>query len=137
MSLLLYANDKTFLFRCISAFVNLLFHPWVIGIKRIEKITNEEIKARPGVANISENIREARLRWLGHVERKTEEDAVMRTWQMEVSGHQKIGRPKLRWSDVMRQIHEGETSKDRRSTRTENNEIETSMGRPQIGKGDL
>ena len=29
---------------------------------------NEEIRAMTGVANISEKIREARLRWLGHVE---------------------------------------------------------------------
>ena len=34
-----------------------------------------------GVANISETIREVRLRWLGHVERQTEEDVVMRTWK--------------------------------------------------------
>ena len=40
--------------------------------KRIEKIRNEEIRERAGVANISEKIREARLRWLGHVEIKTE-----------------------------------------------------------------
>ena len=50
-----------------------------MGIKRIEKIRNEEIGARGGVANISEKIREARLRWLGNVERKTEEDVVRRT----------------------------------------------------------
>ena len=31
------------------------------------------------MANISEAIREARMRWLGHEERKTEEDVVMRT----------------------------------------------------------
>ena len=31
------------------------------------------------MADISEKIREARLRWLGHVERKTEEDVAMRT----------------------------------------------------------
>ena len=47
-------------------------------------------------------IRKARLIWLGHVERKTEEDVVMRTWKMEVGGHRKTGRPKLRWSDVIR-----------------------------------
>ena len=33
------------------------------------------------MANISEKIREARLRWLGHVTRKTEEDVVMRRWK--------------------------------------------------------
>ena len=30
---------------------------------------------------MSQKVREARLRWLGHVERKTEEDVVMRTWK--------------------------------------------------------
>ena len=44
----------------------------------------EDIRAREGVANTSENIRETRLRWLGHVERKTEEDVAMRTWKTEM-----------------------------------------------------
>ena len=60
-----------------------------MGIKRIEKIRNEEIRARSGVANISGKIREARLRWLDHVERKTEEDVVMITCTMEVGRHRK------------------------------------------------
>ena len=47
---------------------------WMMGIKMIEKIRTEEIRARACVANISEKIREARLRWLGYVERKTEEE---------------------------------------------------------------
>ena len=75
---------------------------WMMGIKRIEKIRTEEIRAKSGVANVSEKIREVRLRWLGYVERKTEGDLVMITWKMEVGGHRKIGRPKLRWSDVIR-----------------------------------
>ena len=54
---------------------------WMMGIKRIEKIHNEEIRGRAGVANISENIKEARPRRLDHMERKTEEDVVMRTWK--------------------------------------------------------
>ena len=85
---------------------------WMMGIERIEKIRNEEIRARAGVANISEKIREARLRWLGHVERKTEEDENME----DGSVHRKIGRPKLRWTDAVRKIKR-ERSKYRRSTR--------------------
>ena len=56
---------------------------WMTGMERIGIIRNEEIRARAdaGVANISQNIREARLRWLGHVERKTEEDVVMGRWK--------------------------------------------------------
>ena len=51
------------------------------------------------MANISEKIREARLRWLGHVQRNT---VAMSTWKMEVGGHRKLGRPKLTWRDVIR-----------------------------------
>ena len=74
-----------------------------MGIQTIEKIRNEEIRAIAGVANISEKIREVRQRWLGHVARKTE-DVVMRIENKEDGsrGHRKIGRPKLRWSDVRR-----------------------------------
>ena len=36
-----------------------------------------------------------------------------------------------------KKIHEGGTSKDRRSTRPENVEIENSMRRPQIGKSRI
>ena len=93
---------------------------WMIGINRIEKIRNEEIRARAGVANISENIRIADRRWLGCVERNikdSEEDVVMRTWKW-VSGHRKIGRPKLRWRNVIRtDMLKRERSKDRRSLR--------------------
>ena len=44
----------------------------VMGIKRIEKTRNEDIRARAGMANTSEKIREARLRWLGHLGTNTE-----------------------------------------------------------------
>ena len=37
-------------------------------IHRIEKIRTEEIRARAGVANIGEKIREVRPRWLGRKE---------------------------------------------------------------------
>ena len=52
------------------------------------------------------------------MERKSEADAVMRTWTLEVGGHRKIGRPKLRWSDV--------TRKDTKETRVK---IEEPQGR--------
>ena len=44
---------------------------WMMGIKMIAKIRKE---IRAGEANISEKIREARLRWFGHVTRKTAEE---------------------------------------------------------------
>ena len=37
------------------------------------------------------------------MEEKGEEDVVMITWKMEVRRHSNIGRPKRRWSDVIRE----------------------------------
>ena len=54
---------------------------WMMGIKRMEKIRNENIRERTGVANIIEEIREARLGWLSNEEKKTEHDAIMRRWK--------------------------------------------------------
>ena len=53
---------------------------------------------------------------------------------MEVGGHQNIGRPKLRWGDVIRNDMNAMYSKDRRSTIPENVENKNLMRRPQ-GKG--
>ena len=92
---------------------------WMMEIKRIEKIRNVEIRARPGVANISEKITEARLRWLGHVDRDCRRCS---NENMEVGGHRKIGSTKLSRSDAIRR-HDAERSEDRRSTRSENVEI--------------
>ena len=57
----------------------------MMAIKMIAMFRSEEIRARACVTNISETIREARLRWLGHEERErereTEEDIVMIIWK--------------------------------------------------------
>ena len=72
-------------------------------MKRIEKIRIDEIRA-----NIGEKIGEARLRWLGHVERNNEGDVVMMTWNTEVSVRH-IGRFNSRWSDARRKKWGGGT----------------------------
>ena len=51
----------------------------MMGINIIKKTSKEEIRARSGV---SEKIREARLRWLGNVERETGVDVSMRKWKL-------------------------------------------------------
>ena len=94
-----------------------------MGIKRIEKIRTEEIRARAGVANISGNIREARLRWLGRVLKKTERCS---NEIVEVSGHGKT-KTELERCCTMKYTVE------RSSTKPENMENESSMGK-QTGK---
>ena len=56
------------------------------------------------MANIIEKIGEARLIWLGHVEKKTGKGVVegLGNETIAVGLYRKIGRPKLSWSDVIR-----------------------------------
>ena len=75
---------------------------------------------------MSKKIGEARLRWLGLVEGKTGEDVIVGKWEIEVSGHRKKGRPKLRWSDF-KQRHAGDRISERRSTILEDSENENLM----------
>ncbi|VDO19279.1 unnamed protein product [Heligmosomoides polygyrus] len=40
---------------------------WTAGVTRIDRIRNDAIRQKFGVAPISDKMREARLRWYGHV----------------------------------------------------------------------
>jgi len=42
------------------------------------------------------------LRWLGHVERMSEERVVKKLYQTTAEGSRSVGRPRLRWMDDVR-----------------------------------
>ncbi|KAL5143855.1 SPX domain-containing membrane protein [Glycine soja] len=56
---------------------------WMCGKTRQDKIRNEAIRERVGVAPIVEKMVEIRLRWFGHVERRPVDSVVRRVDQME------------------------------------------------------
>ena len=45
---------------------------WILGVSRREKKRNEDIRKKRGVANRVGKMREARLRWFGHMMRREE-----------------------------------------------------------------
>ena len=51
---------------------------------------------------MAEFLREKRLRWFGHVQRRDKYDATRNILQMTVDGKRNRGRPKLRWRDLVR-----------------------------------
>ncbi|KAH1262945.1 Phosphoinositide phospholipase C 6 [Glycine max] len=76
---------------------------WMCGKTRQDKIRNEAIRERVGVAPIVEKMVENRLRWFGHVERRPVDSVVKRVDQMErrqtIRGR---GRPKKTIREVIK-----------------------------------
>uniref|UniRef100_A0A183FJ74 ISNCY family transposase n=1 Tax=Heligmosomoides polygyrus TaxID=6339 RepID=A0A183FJ74_HELPZ len=63
---------------------------------------NDAIRQKFGVAPIADKMREARLRWYGHVLRGKEDSVRKIDRNFEVIGKRPRGRPKQRWSDTLR-----------------------------------
>jgi len=49
-----------------------------------------------------DKVREARLRWFGHVQRREEEDCVRRILEADLLGQRSRGRQRKRWIDVVK-----------------------------------
>ena len=56
-----------------------------------------------GVYDIAGKLRETRLLWYGHVQRREEQHVTKRVLNMELPGRRKQGRPKRRWRDCVRE----------------------------------
>ena len=62
---------------------------------------NEELRNGVDVESITEVARRNRLRWYGHVERKSDGGWVKKCTKMEMNGKRKRGRPKITWKEVV------------------------------------
>ena len=74
-----------------------------LGVTRMDKIRNEYIRGTAQVERFGEKMREARLRWYGHVLRKDDGYIGRRMLRMELPGKRKWGRPKRRFMDVVKE----------------------------------
>ena len=59
--------------------------------------TSEELRKLVGVEPITTVIRSGRLRWYGHVMRKSDEDWVKKCMEYRVEGRRPVGRPRRTW----------------------------------------
>ena len=76
---------------------------WMSGKTRHDRIRNDIIRERVGVAPIVEKLVENRLRWFGHVERRPVDAVVRRVDQMEESQVKRgRGRPKKTIRETIR-----------------------------------
>jgi len=67
------------------------------GVKLNERKKSEGLTELVGLEPVSLMIKNTRLRWFGHVERKDDNDSVKRCITWEVEGIRQTGRPKKTW----------------------------------------
>jgi len=70
-------------------------------LEKQNKLRSEATIWRTG--NSKRNKKKGRLRWLGHVERMSEERVVKRLYQNTPEGSRSVGRSRLRWMDDVRE----------------------------------
>ena len=64
---------------------------WMCGNTMIDRIRKQEIKEKLEVAPLSAKMRDNRLRWFGHVQRKTHDAPVKRIEFIIVNGNRSRG----------------------------------------------
>ncbi|KAI5628469.1 receptor tyrosine-protein kinase erbB-3 precursor [Silurus asotus] len=74
-----------------------------LGVTTMNKIRNEFIRGTAHVRCFGDKVREARLRWFGHVQRRDMNYIGRRMLRMEPPGRRKRGRPRRRFMDVVRE----------------------------------
>ena len=76
---------------------------WICGKTKKDKIRNECFREHVGVASIGDKIREARLRWFGHVHCKLAAGPVRKSLAMLVDGPPRgRSRPMSTWMEVVK-----------------------------------
>ena len=76
---------------------------WSCGHTRRDRIKNEDIRDKLGVAPIEEKLVQHRLRWFGHLQRRPPEAPVRAGIIDRIAcSHRGRGRPRLTWEEVVK-----------------------------------
>ena len=69
------------------------------GWTKKDRIRNEKVRSILGAVPVEAKLGGHRLRWYGHVQRKSESHITRSVQQITVNGRRNKGRPELRWMD--------------------------------------
>jgi len=77
---------------------------WTLRRREEERLglTLKDRKRNDDIRCITDKVREARLRWYGHIQRREEDDCVKRIPEADIHGQQSRGRQRKRWTDVVK-----------------------------------
>ena len=74
---------------------------WMCGVSLRDRVLSTELRERMGIESVSDTVKQNRLRWLGHVLQKDDDDWVKKITLFEVEGNRGWGRPRMAWSQVV------------------------------------
>ena len=81
---------------------------WICGHTRMDRVRNDGIRDRIGVAPIEEKLVQHRLRWFGHVQRRPSEAPVhCGVLCRDTNVRRGRGRPKLTWEEAIKRDLKG------------------------------
>jgi hypothetical protein len=75
---------------------------WMCGVTLAHRMKCADLRERLGIEPVSSVVGRSRLRWLGHVLRKNDDDWVKKVMSFEVEGSRGRGRPKIEWMNVVK-----------------------------------
>ncbi len=75
---------------------------YMAGVTWQDRRSRREVGEMCRVEDLSVNLGKRRLRWFGHVE-KAKEGALSEVREMRVGGRRPVGRPRKKWSEVVRE----------------------------------
>jgi len=70
---------------------------WMCGVKLKDRKSSQVLQDSLGIVGVAERVRRGRLRWFGHVERKSADDWVARCRDMVIAGNRGRGRGRKTW----------------------------------------
>ena len=86
---------------------------WICGDTMMDRIRNQEFRKKLQIVHLSAKMLENRLKWFGHVQRKTYEAQVRRIECITVERKRSRGRPRRTWEEQIKSdMHELRLSKD-------------------------
>ena len=73
---------------------------WMCGVSLKDRVPSAELKVRMEIESVCDAMKRNRLRWLGHVLRRDDDDWVKKIMSFEVEGKRGRGRPRITWSQA-------------------------------------
>jgi Reverse transcriptase (RNA-dependent DNA polymerase) len=74
---------------------------WMCGVSLKDRKTSQELLDRLAIVGVEERLRRCRLRWFGHVERKSVDDWVSKCRKLVVEGPRSRGRGRKTWRECI------------------------------------